>query len=266
MNIIKLFKSFLPSNIKNYFKEKLNLNVIIWLPSKYILNQEITVSKYTKDFVFIANGVNPINDTLYEIFDYDCYFLDNYYNLFNQSLVFDIGANIGVYSVIASNFGAKVIAIEPDKANIEYLSKNMLLNNCNFEIINSLVYSKRGLINFNMLGSVSNSIIFEDDQNNTNKIESITISDIIGKVNSNEYKYKILKMDIEGAEYSIFENIDFDLYFFDIYVMEIHDINKSKNLNTFLTFFDNTFEIIIKKDFHNRNFLNTIIAIKKNLC
>ncbi len=265
MNIIKLLKSLFPKKIKIFFKDKLNLNLIIWLPSKYILKQEISVSKYSKNYVFIADGGNPINDTLYEIFDYDCYFLDRYYNLFSQSLVFDIGANVGVYSVIASTFGAKVIAVEPDKSNIYFLEKNMHLNNCNFEIINSLVYSKRGLINFNMLGSVSNSIIFEDNLNTTDKIKAITISDLINSDHSNNHKYKILKMDIEGAEYSIFENRDFDLNYFDIYVMEIHDINRLKNLNYFIQFFDNSFEIIIKKDFHNRNFLNTIIAIKKNL-
>ena len=265
MNTINFLKSLFPKNLKSLIKEKLKLNLIIWLPSNYITYQEIHVAKYNNNYVFTANGGNPINDTLYEIFDYDCYFLDKYKNIFSDSIVFDIGANIGVYSIIASSFGAKVIAIEPDIANIEFLKKNMQLNNLNFEILNVLLYSRRGLIDFNMLGSVSNSIIFDDKNNSTNKVDSILVSDLLDKYDQNVYKYKIIKMDIEGAEYEIFKNKTFSTSDFDIYVMEIHDINQNQNINTFIKNFDDEFEIIIKNDFHNRNFLNTIIAIKKSL-
>jgi FkbM family methyltransferase len=266
MNLINTLKSFLSNNFKNKIKEKLNLNLIIWLPSNYILNQEISVSKFDKNYLFVANGGNPINDTLYEIFDYDCYFLDRYKHLLSESVVFDIGANIGVFSVITSSLGAKVFAVEPDKLNIDYLSKNMNLNNVNFDILNVLLFYRRGLIDFNMLGSVSNSIIFDVENSISNKIEAILVSDLLDKCRTdNNTKYKIIKMDIEGAEYDIFNSKSFSIGDFDIYVMEVHDINKVNNISSFIKHFDNQFEVCIKKDFHNRNFLNTIIAIKRSL-
>ncbi len=47
--------------------------------------------------------------------------------------VFDIGANIGYYSVLASKSvgpQGKVYAFEPDPANLKLLEKNLALNNC----------------------------------------------------------------------------------------------------------------------------------------
>ena len=266
MNLINKVKSFLPNSFKKIIKDKLNLNLIIWLPSKHITHQEILVSKYNKNFKFIANGSNPINDTLYEIFDYDCYFIELYKNLLSDSTVFDIGANIGVFSVISSSFGARVYAVEPDILNVSYIKKNMELNGFNFEIRNVLLYKKRGLINFNMIGSVSNSVIFESKNSLSNKVEAIHISDLLEMPTTYTTKYKIIKMDIEGAEHDIFDDNSFLISDFDIYIMEIHDINMNKNLSSFIKHFNNQFEVRIKKDFHNRNFLNTIIAIKKYLC
>lgn len=43
-------------------------------------------------------------------------------------VVFDIGANQGIFSLYAASKGAKVYAVEPDPANFEVLQKNIALN------------------------------------------------------------------------------------------------------------------------------------------
>lgn len=49
---------------------------------------------------------------------------------FQESEVFfDVGANIGLYSVYAAMKGAKVVAFEPEAQNYAELNKNILLNN-----------------------------------------------------------------------------------------------------------------------------------------
>lgn len=55
---------------------------------------------------------------------------------FNRGgVVVDIGANIGSFSIYAANFGAKVFAVEPEPHNLEYLKKNIDLNNMQDKII-----------------------------------------------------------------------------------------------------------------------------------
>lgn len=45
-----------------------------------------------------------------------------------ESVLWDIGANIGLYSVYAAKLGVKVVAVEPSVFNLEFLVKNINLN------------------------------------------------------------------------------------------------------------------------------------------
>ena len=45
------------------------------------------------------------------------------------SVVWDIGANVGLYSCYAAKQGVKVFAFEPSVFNLEILSRNIFLNN-----------------------------------------------------------------------------------------------------------------------------------------
>ena len=45
-------------------------------------------------------------------------------------LFFDIGANIGLYSIYAAKNGIKVVAFEPESQNYALLNKNVYLNDC----------------------------------------------------------------------------------------------------------------------------------------
>jgi hypothetical protein len=45
-------------------------------------------------------------------------------------VLFDIGANIGLYSIYAAKTGIKVLAFEPESQNYALLNKNVFLNRC----------------------------------------------------------------------------------------------------------------------------------------
>lgn len=51
-----------------------------------------------------------------------------------SSVLWDIGANVGLYSVYAALNGHSVIAIEPSAFNIEFLVRNIEANDCNERI------------------------------------------------------------------------------------------------------------------------------------
>lgn len=49
--------------------------------------------------------------------------------------LFDVGANIGLYSIYASKKGINVIAFEPESQNFALLNKNIYLNKCHDKVI-----------------------------------------------------------------------------------------------------------------------------------
>ena len=118
-------------------------------------------------------------------------------------IVIDAGANIGMFTVIASvlaGVNGRIISIEPDPENIRILQKNIELNNLvNVEIINKALYQEVGKkIKFYQDGVMSQIITGEikTDTNNI-EVETITFDEIIAQ---RGIKPNVLKMDIEGAE------------------------------------------------------------------
>ena len=265
MKIIKQIKNLLPKSFKNWVKKKLQLDLIIWIPSKLVVEQKITVKKHNKTIKLYSNGDNPIADTVFEVFDHDCYFIDHYINILNNSLVFDVGANVGVYSTFVASLGAQVIAVEPDSENIEYLIKNINANNLKCFIQKSIVSPVNGIVDINIIGSVSNSIVFTSNDAVKKLVKSITMQDMLDLGVGYSKKYKILKMDVEGAEFSIFKQINALINKFDVIVMEIHDLSPSENIDSFCGFFDHNYNISIKTVHHLRPQLNTLMAIKKSV-
>lgn len=115
--------------------------------------------------------------------------------------VIDAGANIGIFTVIASYLAGKngkVISIEPDPENLRILKRNIELNKLNNVIvIPKALYSMSGQqLNFHQDGVMS-KIMDVNYIGNKITVESITLDDLNKELNSHP---TILKMDIEGAE------------------------------------------------------------------
>lgn len=136
-------------------------------------------------------------ENVYEVFDGD---------LSDTGIVVDLGANIGAFTLYAAALGAKkVIAVEPQKENVEMLVKNVGANrhnvpNCEFifdEVAvgrheNNLVYidNKHGDSKV-----VENANYAPDDSASTR----MTTLDALFKKHGLEF-IDVLKIDIEGLE------------------------------------------------------------------
>ena len=257
--------SIIPNSFKDKVKSILGLKFILWEPSVFIESLRIDVKKFNREFTFISKGDNPLWHTIFETFDYDCYFFDQICGELSEALFIDVGANVGVISILASSLGADVIAIEPDPQNISLLNENSFLNNQKISIIDQPLGIKSDqILRFSMNSSVGNSVVFEDLSSSHIDLKSISLGDILKSVKAVNKK-RILKMDIEGLEHEIFASPDFDLKFFDFYLIEVHDISRGIGLNSFIKLFNKKdFNISIKKDAFGRKFLNTIMIIKIN--
>ena len=129
----------------------------------------------------------------------------HYGEIKNMSVIVDIGANIGVFSVYAANESQEAIiyAFEPVRMNYEILNEN--INNNNFsdriKAFNLGIASKNESRKIYMSTSTLHSITNANKNQYHETIQCITLNDIIitNKLNNID----LLKINCEGAEYEI---------------------------------------------------------------
>jgi FkbM family methyltransferase len=140
----------------------------------------------------------------------------NYNN--NNAIVMDIGANIGIYTILLSHIypKAKIIAIEASPTIFEMLRSNCKLNNLLFPsgsnvlLINKAIsdkddittefYEKHSMSTMlkEFLTNLSSTILTNKDQLNKKLVKTETIDNLVDTIGVNEIS--LLKIDVEGAE------------------------------------------------------------------
>lgn len=150
-----------------------------------------------------------------EFSDTKCIYEMNKCIIEENDTVVDLGANVGFFSNYAAKKCKKLISVEGSPELYSCLVKNTAEENDNIEYLNANIISKNN----------SNLDVWS---RNPSKI-SLTLEDIF-KIYNLE-KIDFLKVDIEGSEYHIFENLD-PLLFKKIrkIAIEVHDDEKNIKL------------------------------------
>jgi FkbM family methyltransferase len=149
------------------------------------------------DFLFMTNHENEIME----------YFVPN-----DGDTVVDVGAHIGLYTLIAANrvgSSGKVIAIEPDPENFKILKKNVLLNQLsNVEALECAVYSTKEKLKLFLPELEEGRTIFNTvmqdrarTSNNFLEVEANSLDNILQSINIAEVNW--IKIDVEGAELEV---------------------------------------------------------------
>jgi len=132
-----------------------------------------------------------------------------YKNRKNYKIAFDIGANIGLDSIILNKFGYEVHAFEPDQQSYSILLKNIELNSCkNIHSYPKAISNYKGVANFvrvkgNTTAShISGSRDFYGDVDHL-KVETITFQDV-------GVCPDLMKINVEGHEKEIIPTIKSD--------------------------------------------------------
>ncbi len=186
------------------------------------------------------------------------------YCLKNDDIIIDIGAHIGLFSLLVSRScpNGKIFSFEPIKKNFSLLNNNLELNKLkNIFPFNLAVSKESSKIKLFLDNDDSAHSLFGKN-NKFETVESISLDKIFDTNNIDSCK--ILKLDCEGAEYEIIESLPKE-YFNRIenIIMEYHFadsepelvkklIQKIKNMG---------FEISTKPHHNNMGFL---IAHKNN--
>jgi len=113
--------------------------------------------------------------------------------------VFDVGANVGLYSLLSSVLiggNGKVFSFEPLPENIFYLKKHIELNKLkNVTAIEKAVNDKVSTVRFNFGDNRSAGYISNEGEI---EVETTSLDEYINQGNPLP---DLIKMDIEGAEY-----------------------------------------------------------------
>jgi FkbM family methyltransferase len=158
----------------------------------------------------------------------------------DQDTLFDVGANIGLYSMLATKKGARVVAFEPDPQNFFVLTTNIQVNTLFEQIVPlNIAVSDKSAIDFLYMTQFSfgsgvssfgeepqagGSAIF---QGTKQAVRSSSIDDFVRMFS--QYAPTVIKIDVDGLEAKI--------------VLSATEVLKSKMLRSLLVEFDETLEV-----------------------
>jgi len=153
----------------------------------------------------------------------------NYYDKFiskEDKTILDLGANIGLFSIHASPYAEKIIALEPTPAHFKLLTE-LTSSFKNITPINLALSNKSGTERFYTCedNTTMNSLI--NRNGNFFDTKSISLKDLIEEININ--KIDFIKIDIEGSEFIALdeESINYISDKVNKIFMEVHDIDGS---------------------------------------
>ncbi len=220
-------------------RKKINLNFLTLLKSlvylKYLPAIIIKIKNwriYLFNYIGIKNNVNftyffrdgikiKVDDNINTATIAIVFIKKDYGNVEEGSIIIDIGANIGVYSIFAAkNKNTIVYAFEPMVENFKLLEENIKLNKLDGSILpfNLAVGAKKGKRILYLSNSPFHSLYPADDfrydglhgdkitkRQNHVEVRCVSLKDIFC---DNKIDHcNILKLDCEGAEFEILYNL-----------------------------------------------------------
>lgn len=165
-----------------------------------------------------------------EIFDREIYKFDTKNS---TPIIIDCGANIGLGIIYFKQLypAAKIIAFEPDNKIFEVLQHNVrAFGFDNIQLFKKACWNKNGTIEFLSEGAdAGRKKTITDDGANAINVETIQLGEFILD------NIDLLKMDIEGAEFVVLNDIKNKLYLVQNIFVEYHSfINQEQYLSELL--------------------------------
>jgi len=121
--------------------------------------------------------------------------------------VLDIGANIGVYTVLFSNWvgsSGTVYSFEPSKNNCQIIQKTLKINNMeNVKLFEKAVTNFNGQSNLNVGVDCAGYYITNDIIPKSLKVQCVKIDDVF----KNNEKINFMKLDAEGQELNVLKGM-----------------------------------------------------------
>lgn len=217
---------------------------IPWFTGKIIKHEDDTTLKLRN-----LGPISVLYKRPYELLKtYDEIFVCEIYRFNTTStnpVIIDCGANIGISSLYFKTVypGATLIAFEPDQSLADIFEKNMAQNSMsNYTLHRAAVWTENGTISFDNKGSEASSI--DITGNSSFKVPTVKL----GAILAGQTHIDLLKIDIEGAEYPVVQDIENELHKVEHLFIEYHGLaTETYKLETILRIVSNAgFKTYIK--------------------
>jgi FkbM family methyltransferase len=145
----------------------------------------------------------------------------------------DMGANLGLHTIVLSKLGIKVDSYEPDPNIFYQLKKNIKKNKCKLvKLIKAAIFNKNKYLKFTRVhDNLTGSHISSQKKSYGNKssiiVKTVNINDIVNK-------YDLIKMDIESAEATVLTSLKKSLFFNTDIIVEVGNKSNANKIYKFL--------------------------------
>lgn len=133
--------------------------------------------------------------------------------------MWDVGANVGLYTVLASNFCKEIISIEPDSNNRATLERVSNRNDTDSQIIDEPLTQTADVVDMTTRQSGNNHIVNQPEDQETRTVETTTGNQL---VSSGIPKPNVAKIDVEGYEMAVLLGMDEIMDCLETIYVEIH--------------------------------------------
>lgn len=156
----------------------------------------------------------------------------DFFPFYEKACIVDIGAHAGYFSLFASqnlHRDSHIIAIEPDATNLSLLKSNCATRK-NMLIVNAAVSDRDGEMNLYLGRSINHSLLddyaLNEKGGQSKVVRVVSLASLFKEANISQVDF--LKMDCEGAEYSIIEAAAKDIFDrVSTISLEFHDLRDS---------------------------------------
>ena len=113
------------------------------------------------------------------------------------SLFVDVGANVGLYTILAIEAGAEVISVEPSRIARDRLGSNLRLNGYTAEVVPAALGETEGTLRLTTELDNQNHLVLDGDSEGveSEEVPVLTLDGLVG-----DRTIDGLKVDVEGAE------------------------------------------------------------------
>jgi FkbM family methyltransferase len=112
-------------------------------------------------------------------------------------LFVDVGANIGMYTLLATERGARVVAVEASSEAFGHLEANVALNHASklVECVHAAASRTSGTLELTIGTDTLNHVVTAAEGIETEQIKAIALDDLVG-----DQEVMAMKIDVEGFE------------------------------------------------------------------
>jgi FkbM family methyltransferase len=117
-------------------------------------------------------------------------------------LFVDIGANVGMYTIMAAALGARVVAVEANPEAVQRLRQNIALNGLSVRVENVAATRTSGVVEMTTTLGAANHLLPApsiSDREAHHEVVGRTLDELLG----DEAQVRALKIDVEGFEHDV---------------------------------------------------------------